>query len=476
MNAQPGGSTEAPARTLDVLSPYDGSVVASVANADDEQIDRAVAAAVAAQKEWARTPAVERGAVMHAIASLVREQQEELGRLISTEMGKPIKQARSEVSSVAELLDYFAEEGPRVTGEIPKLDLAGELPMVVKEPVGVVAAITPFNYPISLLSWKLGPALTCGCSVVGKPTEYAPSAALRLAELCLSAGLPEGVFQVVTGGPEAGRALVRHRDVDKVAFTGGLSTGRLVGADSLAHDKRVSLELGGQCPALVMSGANLETAVPALVKHTFNNSGQYCYRVNRIYVDEKIRVEFTDRFVEAAASLRMTDPLDEQCDVGPLCHQGVLERSLSHIADATARGGQIRLGGNPPQSHDHGPARFLAPTVIDECQPEMAVMQEETFGPVVGIMGVDSLVEGVEHANDSIYGLAAYVFTEDSGLGLRAALALKAGSVWVNGVKKAYPQMPFGGYKASGVGREKSHYGLDEYLELKTVYLALPEL
>jgi succinate-semialdehyde dehydrogenase / glutarate-semialdehyde dehydrogenase len=476
MNPSPSGGTTASVRTLDVVSPYDGTVILTVPDADRKSVDQAVAAARAAQGEWARTPTVKRGAMMHAAAALVREEQDALARLISTEMGKPIGQARSEAASVAELIDYFAEEGQRVVGEVPKLDLANELPMVVKEPVGVVAAITPFNYPIGLLSWKLGPALACGCSVVAKPTEYAPSAAIRLCELFLAAGLPEGVFQVLTGGPETGKELVRHPSVDKVAFTGGLVAGRAVGSEAVAHDKRVSLELGGQCPALVMSGADLDTAIPALVKHTFNNSGQYCYRVNRIYVEEPLRSEFSDRFVEAAARLTISDPLEEGCDVGPLCHDGILERSVAHVADATANGARVLLGGGSVEVDGNGSGRFMAPTVIDDCRQEMAVMQEETFGPVVGIMGVESLAEAVVHANDSIYGLAAYVFTADSGLGLQAALALRAGSIWVNDVKKAYPQLPFGGYKASGLGREKSHFGLDEYLELKTVYLALPEL
>jgi succinate-semialdehyde dehydrogenase/glutarate-semialdehyde dehydrogenase len=459
-----------------IVSPNDGSIVRVVPDASSTDIKEATRSARAAFPTWSAMPANDRAAVMHTAAAQVRAETDSLAMLMSSEMGKPIKQARSEAANVADLIDFFAEEGLRIAGEIPKLDLKNELPLVVKEPVGVVAAISPFNYPIALLTWKLGPALITGCTVVAKPDEHAPSAAMRLAEIFSSAHLPDGVFQVVTGAAEVGAALVESPDVDKVAFTGSVPVGRIVAASAMASNKRVTLELGGQCPAIIGRGADLDAVLPPLVTHTFNNSGQYCYRINRIYVDQSLSDEFTSRFVEAVSRLRMGVSTESGTDIGPLCHEDIVLRSLSHVADARERGGRVLIGGDRATGEHFEAGWFMQPTVIDRATQDMLVMQEETFGPVVGITEVSSMQESIELANDSIYGLAAYVFTGDTGEGLQAALRLAAGSVWVNGVKKSYPQCPFGGYKASGLGREKSHYGLDEYLELKSIYLQLPKL
>ena len=459
-----------------IFSPNDGSGVAIVPDTSTQELEGAIYSARKAFMQWKEYPTSKRATVMHSAADHVRKEAEELAALISTEMGKPIKQARSEVASVAELIDFFAEEGLRVTGEIPKLDLPNELPLVIKEPVGVVGAITAFNHPISLLTWKLGPALITGCTLVAKPDEHAPSVALRLAQLFKSAGLPNGVFQVVTGGSELGEALVGSSGVDKIAFTGSVDVGRKVAARAMATNKRVTLECGGQCPAIIGPGADLDAILAPLVTHTFNNSGQYCYRINRIYVHASIKDEFTNRFVDAVRALNIAPSLDEKSEIGPLCHEGILGRSLRHVKDAQERGGRILTGGARLVEGAFGHGWFMQPTVVDEATQEMLVMREETFGPVVGIASIKSMREGIELANDSIYGLAAYVFTRDAGEGLHAAFRLQAGSVWVNGVKRAYSQCPFGGYKASGLGREKSHYGLNEYLELKSVYLQLPEV
>jgi succinate-semialdehyde dehydrogenase / glutarate-semialdehyde dehydrogenase len=459
-----------------IINPADGSVVTTVPDGDSRDVAKASATAREGFEIWKRRPTTERAKVMHSAAALVKRDVKVLAEMITSEMGKPIRQARSEASNVAELIDFFAEEGLRVSGEVPNLDLSGELPLVLKEPVGVVGTITPFNYPISLLSWKLGPALITGCSVIAKPDEHAPSAALRLGELFLEAGLPKEVFQVVTGGAEVGRALVEDPAIDKIAFTGSVEAGRSVGAGAMATGKRVTLELGGQCPALVDPDADLDAAMAPLVQHTFNNSGQYCYRINRIYVDARIHDEFVERFTAAAAKLLVRPGIEEDSDVGSLCHPAILERSERHIADVEENGGKIVLGGRRLTDGAYKDGFFMPPTIAVNCKQSMLVMQEETFGPVVGIMAVDSLTQAVELANDSIYGLAAYVFTGDSGRGLQAARQLRVGSVWVNGVKKAYPQLPFGGYKSSGVGREKSRFGLDEYLELKAIYLQLPSI
>lgn len=460
----------------EIVNPADGSVVTEVPEGDSRDVAKASTIARAGFETWRQWPTTERAKMMHSAAALIRRHIESLATMMTSEMGKPIRQSRSEATNAAELIDFFAEEGLRVSGDIPNLDLSGELPLVLKEPVGVVGAITPFNYPMALLTWKLGPALITGCSVIAKPDEHAPSAALRLAELFLDAGLPKEVFQVVTGGVEVGRAIAEDRAIDKVAFTGGVEAGRSVGASAIATGKRVTLELGGQCPAIVDVDADLDAAIAPLVKHTFNNSGQYCYRINRIYVDAKIHDEFADRFVAASAKLRVRPGIEEDSDIGSLCHPAVLTRSERHIADIAANGGKVVHGGRRLTDGVFGNGLFLPPTIAVNCKQSMLVIQEETFGPVVGIMTVDSLIQAVELANDSIYGLAAYVFTGDSGRGLQVARGLRVGSVWVNGVKQAYPQLPFGGYKSSGIGREKSRFGLDEYLELKAIYLQLPSI
>lgn len=459
----------------DIVSPNDGTVVGSFPEATDRDIELAAATAQSGFQGWSRTTANSRASVMHRAASLIRDDAQSLASLISTEMGKPIVQARAEAENVAELIDFFAEEGLRITGEIPKLDRDNELPLIIKEPVGVVAAITPFNYPIALLAWKLGPALITGCTVVAKPDEHAPSAVLRLAEIFLEAGLPENVFQVITGGPKVGQALVENQHIDKIAFTGGITTGRRVAAMALSHGKKLTLELGGQCPAIVARGADLDAIIQPMVDHTFKNSGQYCYRINRIYVDELISEEFTQRFVDATRRLSVGVSFNEKTDIGPLCHDGIAKRTTRHIANAQELGGQVLTGGARLTQKEYQNGWFMIPAVVGSCNQRMLVMQEETFGPVVGITSTSSLEESIHWANDSIYGLAAYVFASDLGEGLQAALRLRTGSVWVNGVKRAYLQCPFGGYKASGFGREKSHFGLDEYLELKSIYLQLPE-
>ena len=460
--------------TAPVLDPATGEVVDTVPVGTALDADRAIRAAATAFETWRAVPTAKRAALQHAAAALLRERADEMATLLTRELGRPLAGARVEVDRVADLLDYFAEEGLRISGEIPMINEANERVLVVKEPVGVVVAIAPFNYPLTLLTFKLGAALITGCTVVAKPASDTPLTTLRMAELFHDAGYPPGVFNAVTGsGGSFGSALVQHPVPRKVAFTGSSAAGKRIAAMASATNKRVTLELGGQSPAIVCADAHLDSAVPALVRHAFANSGQFCYRVNRIYCAREISDEFVRRFAEGAAALKLGNGLVAGCDLGPMVNEEIFSTSVDQVADARAQGARIVTGGDRVTGGDYDRGFFFPPTVIADTTPDMKIMREETFGPVVGIRAFDELADAITQANDSPYGLAGYVFSSDVGTALRIAESIEAGSVWINDIHRSYNMVPFGGYKESGLGREKSKHGLDAYLELKTIYLAL---
>jgi succinate-semialdehyde dehydrogenase / glutarate-semialdehyde dehydrogenase len=461
-------------RTVAVTNPATGELVDSVPLGDAADADRAVASAAAALKHWRKTPMAERARLQHAAAQRLRGRAEELARLLTLELGRPLAGSKAEVERTADLLDYFAEEGLRLKGEIPMINEANERVLVVKEPVGVVVAIAPFNYPLTLLTFKLGAALITGCTVVAKPATATPLTTLQLAELFHQVGYPPGVFNALTGsGGELGNALVAHPTPRKVAFTGSSAAGKRIAALAAATNKRVTLEMGGQSPAIVCRDADLDRAVPAIVKHAFANSGQFCYRVNRIYAHRDVYRPFVERFAEAAAKLKVGNGLEPGCDMGPLVNEEIFATSASHVEDALSKGARVAMGGGRLTGGAFGAGYFFAPTLLADTSHAMKIMTEETFGPVVGVMPFDELSAAIELANDSPYGLAGYVFSRDLAAALRTAEELEAGSVWVNDIHRSYNLVPFGGYKESGLGREKSHHGLEEYLELKTIYLAM---
>lgn len=460
--------------TSPVLNPATGEVIDTVPLGTEADADRAIRSAAAAFETWRAVPTAKRAALQHAAAALLRQRAEDMATLLTQELGRPLAGTRVEVGRVADLLDYFAEEGLRISGEIPMINEANERVLVIKEPVGVVVAIAPFNYPLTLLTFKLGAALMTGCTVVAKPASDTPLTTLRLAEVFHDAGYPPGVFNAVTGsGGSFGRALVEHPIPRKVAFTGSSGAGKRIAAMASATNKRVTLELGGQSPAIVCHDADLDSAIPALVRHAYANSGQFCYRVNRIYADRRIYDEFVRRFAEGAAALQLGNGLVASCDLGPMVNEEIYSTSVEQVADARAKGATIVTGGDRLTGGDYDGGFFFPPTVIADTTPDMKIMREETFGPVVGIRAFDDLSEAIAQANDSPYGLAGYAFSKDLGTALRIAEAFEAGSVWVNDIHRSYNMVPFGGYKESGLGREKSKHGLDAYLELKTIYLAL---
>ncbi|AXE17143.1 NAD-dependent succinate-semialdehyde dehydrogenase [Runella rosea] len=459
------------AQYADVLNPSTGAVIERFACSNPEDVNAALESAKMAFKSWKKTPVAHRAKLQHQAAQLMRKHADELARTIANELGRPLAGCLTEISRSADLFDFYSEEGLRLKGEVPLHNLEGEKALIVREPVGVVVAITPFNYPITLLTMKLGAALMAGCTVVSKPSEDTPLSTLKLAEIFTEAGYPEGVFNVITGyGYDIGNALIEHSITAKIAFTGGTDTGLRIGALAAAHNKRVTLELGGQSPAIVCADANLAVAVPAIVRHAFANSGQFCYRVNRLYVHESIYADFLGQMVALTEKLTVGHPFSG-CDMGPMVNQKIYQNSENQVQDALHKGALLKTGGHRMKGELYDKGWFFPPTILADTNHSMQIMTQETFGPVVGVMPFQTNEQAVAWANDSDFGLAAYVFSEQLGTGLRMAESLEAGSVWINNIHRSYHDVPFGGVKQSGIGREKGHYGIEAYTELKTIYL-----
>ncbi|GHB34593.1 aldehyde dehydrogenase family protein [Mongoliitalea lutea] len=457
---------------MDVLNPVDGSLLDSVCRSGLEDVNAAVNAATKAFETWKKTPMQERVQLQKKLAASMRKHSASIGRQLSLELGRPLTACIHEINRSAELLEYYAEEALRMKGYFPLTNVEGEKVLVTREPLGVVVSITPFNYPITLLTFKMGAALVMGCTMVSKPSEDTPLSTLALAACFEEAGYPAGVFNVITGyGREIGDALVSHPKVAKIAFTGGTSTGAHIAGVAARTHKRITLELGGQSPAILCEDADLDTAVPAIVKHGFANTGQFCYRVNRVYVHESLYEQFCKKMKEATEKLTLGAGIEDTCDLGPMVNEKIFANAFQQIEDAQSKGARILTGGKRRTGGIFEKGFFLEPTLIAESSSEMKIMREETFGPVIGLASFTDETAAIQEANASQYGLAAYVFSHNIGRGLRIAEQLQAGSVWVNNIQRSYHSVPFGGMKQSGIGREKGIHGLEAYTELKTIYL-----
>jgi succinate-semialdehyde dehydrogenase/glutarate-semialdehyde dehydrogenase len=452
--------------TVDIRNPANGSVVGAVPVMRAGETRRAIDAASRAMPEWAKRTAKDRATVLRRFAELMVANADDLAVIMTSEQGKPLAEARGEVTYAASFLEWFAEEGKRVYGEIIPTFRADARLMVLRQPVGVAAAITPWNFPAAMITRKLGPALAAGCTFVCKPAPQTPFSALALAELGARAGLPAGVLNVVTGDAEAiGGGFTGDPRVRKLSFTGSTAVGKKLLAQCADTVKKVSLELGGNAPFIVFDDADLDAAVQGAMASKYRNTGQTCVCANRLFVQAGVYEEFAARLVKAVAGLRVGDGLAGPTDQGPLIDARALAKVEAHVADAVGQGARIASGG---RRHALG-GNFYEPTVLLDVTPGMRVAREETFGPVAPLIRFTDEAEAVSMANDTAAGLAAYFYTRDLARSWRVQEALEYGLVGVNTGLISTEVAPFGGVKESGIGREGSRHGIDEYTELKYV-------
>jgi succinate-semialdehyde dehydrogenase/glutarate-semialdehyde dehydrogenase len=458
------------AASLPVFNPATGRPIGTVPDLGTHETKAAIAAAYAALPAWRARAAGDRAAILRRWNDLILANAEDLARLMSLEQGKPLAEARGEVAYAASFVSWFAEEARRAYGDVLPGHAADKRLTVTREPVGVVAAITPWNFPLAMITRKAGPALAVGCTVVLKPSELTPFSALALAVLAEEAGVPAGVLNVVTGQPAAiGAALVEDVRVRKLSFTGSTAVGKMLAARCMATVKRVSLELGGNAPLIVFDDADLDIAVEGALISKFRNAGQTCVCANRILVQAGIYSEFVDRFAARVATLKMGDALEGEVQMGPLIDRRAIAKVERHVEDAQANGARLLLGGAAVA----GEGNFYPPTILADVAPDALLCREETFGPVAGIVRFETEAEAIAMANDTAAGLAAYVFTRDLSRSHRVAEALEYGMVGMNTGLISSEIAPFGGIKESGFGREGSRYGIDEYLNMKLVCTAV---
>ena len=460
--------------TFATINPATGETLAEVAEGDAEDVDRAVAAARAAfEGPWRKATPYDRQTALLRLAELVERHYDELASLDTLDMGAPLQRTRGMRQRAVGMLRYYAGQATAIHGVTTDVSLPGEYAaFTLKEPVGVVGAIIPWNAPIASSIWKIGPALATGCTVVLKPAEEAPLTPLRLAELCLEAGVPEGVVNVVTGhGETAGAALAAHPGVDKVAFTGSHLTGQKIVQASAGNLKRVSLELGGKSPDIVFADADLDAAAPGAAMAVFNNSGQICSAGTRLFVEQRVYGEFTERVAAFGKSLRVGDGRDPETQVGPLVSAEQLERVTGYLAAGRQEGARALSGGERLTEGALAKGFFVAPTVFADVRDDMRIAREEIFGPVISAIPFTDIEEVIARGNDTMFGLGSGVWTRDVSKAHRVARGLRAGSVWVNCYQAMDPAMPFGGYKMSGYGREGGPNHVDDYLNVKAVWI-----
>ncbi|MEY2632095.1 MAG: hypothetical protein RIR00_749 [Pseudomonadota bacterium] len=447
-----------------VHNPADGSQLATVPECGANETRRAIEAANAAWPAWRNLTARRRGQLLQAWFQLIQNHSGDLARIITAECGKPINEARGEVIYGASFIEWFAEEGKRTYGETIPSPASDKRLIVIKQPIGVCAAITPWNFPLAMITRKVAPALAAGCPVVVKPAEQTPLSALALAELARQAGFPRGVFNVVTGNPVAiGGELTGNDSVRKLSFTGSTEVGRLLMAQCAPTIKKISLELGGNAPFIVFDDADLDAAVEGAIAAKYRNAGQTCVCANRFYVQSGIYEAFAQALAARVATMKVGP--GDQPDVlqGPLIDAAALEKVESHVADAIGKGARVLTGG---QRHALG-RTFFTPTVLADVSPAMRVAREETFGPVAPLFRFEDEAEAIARANDTEFGLAAYFYSRDVGRCFRVGEALEYGMVGVNTGMISNEVAPFGGIKQSGIGREGSKYGIEDYLEVK---------
>jgi succinate-semialdehyde dehydrogenase/glutarate-semialdehyde dehydrogenase len=455
--------------TLPVVNPASGQPIGSVPLCGSAETVRAIAAAEVAQRAWARRPARERSAILRRLNDLMLANQDDLALIMTTEQGKPLAVAKGEIAYAASFIEWFAEEARRVYGDTIPAPQSDRRILALKQPVGVTAAITPWNFPTAMLTRKAGPALAAGCSMVVKPATQTPYSALAFAELAARAGVPKGLLSVLTGSAsKIGGEMTRSPIVRKLTFTGSTEVGRTLMKQSADTIKKLSLELGGNAPFIVFDDADIDAAVEGAMVSKYRNTGQTCVCANRIYVQRGVLEAFSQKLVAKVNALKVGEGTEPGVTQGPLIDDKAVAKIEEHVADALAKGGRVLAGG---QRHALG-GRFYQPTVIGGATAAMLVAHEETFGPLAPIFAFDTEEEAIAQANATEFGLASYFYSRDIGRVMRVAEALECGIVGVNTGLISTAEAPFGGVKQSGLGREGSKYGLDEFLEIKYVCLA----
>jgi len=463
---------------IQVTNPATGDLIAQAACASPENIEEAVRAAEKAFPSWSKLSPAERADYLYKVSDVILKGSEKIARKLTSEQGKPLKEAEGEVRGSAGVIRYFADEIQRTYGDIIPQKEPHIKSMVILQPTGVVVAITPWNYPVQLLAWKVGAALAAGCTVVAKPSSQTPLSPLEFLGCFAEAEVPAGVINGVVGpGGKVGEILISHPAVRKVAFTGSTEAGKKVMEKCSKGLKKVSLELGGQSPLIICEDANLEKAVKGAVRRSFRNMGQVCNAVNRIYVDRKVYDKFMKRFIEETKKLIIDNGLENpSANLGPMVSKEALDKVIEHINDALKKGARIAYGGEKPEGKKYEKGFFFKPTILVDVNHDMLIMREETFGPAVGVMPFETIDEAIKLANDTKYGLAAYLYTNNVHTIRRVCQELECGSVGVNNVNVSTTNVPYGGWKESGIGRELGREGLKEYMQTKHIKLEFFEV
>lgn len=466
-------------KTFETTNPATEQVLTKVAEGSKADVDKAVKAARKAVEEgpWRKMAAAERARLLYRLADEIEKRAEEFAELETLDNGKPIKESRYvDVVQTVETFRYYAGWCTKLEGETTNVN-SNFFTYTLREPVGVVGQIIPWNFPMLMAAWKLGPALACGNAVVLKPAEQTPLTALRIGELACEIGFPDGVLNIITGfGPDsAGSAISNHMDIDKVAFTGEDKTGKEIVRASISNLKRVSLELGGKAPNIVFADADIDAAVKGAITGIFFNQGQVCCAGSRLFIEEKVHDEFLSKLVERVGKIRQGNGLDEKTSIGPQVSKEQLERILSYCEIAKKEGAKLVTGGERNTEGDLAKGYFVKPTIFDNVKNDWRIAQEEVFGPVLAVLPFKTFEEVAEQANKTVFGLSGAVWTRDVKKAHRLAAHIKAGTVWVNCYNVFDPQMPFGGYKTSGYGRELGKHSIDLYTNIKSVWMNLAD-